>query len=81
MATKKNLTVPQNGTQPAEVKTPMDNMISGAAPKKLTNKRPTSFSLDPELLIQFKAGCVHQGRPMSSVIEAVSYTHLRAHET
>lgn len=69
MATKKNLTVPQNGTQPAEVKTPMDNMISGAAHKKLTNKRPTSFSLDPELLIQFKAGCVHQGRPMSSVIE------------
>lgn len=68
MATKKLLTVPQNGTQPAEIKTPMDNMISGAT-KKSVNKKPTSFSLDPELLIQFKAGCVLQGRPMSSVLE------------
>lgn len=68
MATKKHLTVPQNGTQPAEIKTPMDNMISGTTTKS-TVKKPTSFSLDPELLIQFKAGCVHQGRPMSSVIE------------
>lgn len=68
MATKKSLTVPQNGTQPAEIKTPIENMISGTT-KKSTNKKPTSFSIDPELLIQFKAGCVHQGRPMSSVIE------------
>lgn len=69
MAAKKTLTVPQNGTQPAETKTPMDNMISGTTTKKTTSKRPTSFSIDPDLLIQFKAGCVHQGRPMSSVIE------------
>lgn len=69
MATKKPLTVPQNGTQPAEIKTPIDNMISGTTTAKSTVKKPTSFSLDPELLIQFKAGCVHQGRPMSSVIE------------
>lgn len=68
MATKKILTVPQNGTQPAEIKTPMENMISGTT-KKTNSKRPTSFSIDPELLIRFKAGCVHQGRPMSSVIE------------
>lgn len=68
MATKKNLTVPQNGTQPAEIKTPIENMISGTT-KKSSGKKPTSFSIDPELLIQFKAGCVHQGRPMSSVIE------------
>lgn len=44
-------------------------MISGTTTTKSTVKKPTSFSLDPELLIQFKAGCVHQGRPMSSVIE------------
>lgn len=59
MATKKPLTVPQNGTQPAEIKTPMENMISGATTTKSNGKKPTSFSLDPE----------HQGRPMSSVIE------------
>ena len=69
MATKKPLTVPQNGTQPAEIKTPMDNMISGTTTKKSTLKRPTSFSLSPEVLIQFKAGCAYQGRPMSDVIE------------
>ncbi len=34
MATKKTLTVPQNGTQPAEMKNPMDKMISGTAVKK-----------------------------------------------
>ena len=43
----------------------MDNMISGTTTAKSTVKKPTSFSLDPELLIQFKAGCVHLGRPMS----------------
>ncbi len=68
MATRKPLTVPQNGMQPAEIKAPIDNMISGT-PKKSTEKRPTSFSIAPELLIQFKAECVHQGRTMSSVIE------------
>lgn len=68
MATKKPLTVPQNGTQPAETKAPIDNLLSGSTAKKSTSKRPTSFSIDPELLIQFKAKCVHQGRPMSSVI-------------
>ena len=76
MATKKILTVPQNGTQPAEIKTPMDNMISGTAVKKSSTKRPTSFSLDPEILIQFKAGCVHQGRPMSSVIEELMLQYI-----
>lgn len=69
MATKKPLTAPRNGTQPAGIKTPMDNMASGTTTTKSTVKKPTSFSLDPELLIQFKAGCVHQGRTMSSVIE------------
>lgn len=77
MATKKPLTVPQNGTQPAEIKTPMDNMISGTI-KKQTGKKPTSFSIDPELLIQFKAGCVHQGRPMSSVIEELMQQFINA---
>ena len=38
MATKKPLTVPQNGTQPAEIKTPMDNMISGTTTAKSTVK-------------------------------------------
>lgn len=76
MATKKILTVPQNGTQPAEIKTPMDNMISGTPTKKSSIKRPTSFSLDPEILIQFKAGCVHQGRPMSSVIEELMLQYI-----
>lgn len=69
MATKRTITVPQNGTQPAKAKTPMENMISGTETKKTFIKKPTSFNLDPELLIQFKAACVHLGRPMSSVIE------------
>lgn len=66
---KKTLTVPQNGTQPAEMKTPMDKMFTESASKKVTDKRPTSFSLDPALLIQFKACCVQKDRSMSSVIE------------
>lgn len=69
MATKKPLTVPQNGTQPAEIKTPMENMISGTTTSKSTGKKPTSFSLDPALLVQFKAKCVYLGRSMSEVIE------------
>lgn len=78
MATKKSLTVPQNGTQPAEIKTPMDNMISGTTTKKPNNKRPTSFSLDPEILLQFKAKCVYQGSPMSNVIEELMLQFINA---
>lgn len=69
MAIKKPLTVPQNGTQPAEIKTPMENMISGTTTTKSNAKKPTSFSLDPALLVQFKAKCVYLGRSMSEVIE------------
>lgn len=66
---KKTLTVPQVGTQPAQVQTPMEKMFSETPAKKPSDKRPTSFSLDPNLLIQFKTRCVQQGRSMTAVIE------------
>lgn len=75
MAAKKQLTVPQNGTQPAEIKTPMENMISGST-QKSSAKKPTSFSLDPELLLQFKAKCVGQGCTMSSVLEELIQQYI-----
>jgi hypothetical protein len=68
MATKK-LTVPQNGTQPATIPSPIDNMISTSCKKIITNRRPTSFNIDQELMLKFKTVCVQQGRPMSSVVE------------
>jgi hypothetical protein len=68
MATKK-LTVPQNGTQPATIPSPIDNMISTSCPKNITNRRPTSFNINQELMLKFKTVCVQQGRPMSSVVE------------
>lgn len=68
---KKILTVPQNGTQPATTSTPIDNMFSKpiAEQKKSTNKKPTSFNLDPEIFKQFKKDCIDKGMGMSSVIE------------
>ncbi len=68
MATKK-LTVPQNGTQPATMPSPIDNMISTSYAKKTVSRRPTSFNIDQELMLKFKTACVQQGRPMSSVVE------------
>jgi len=73
MAKKKSLTVPQNGTQPAVIPSPIDNMLSGNSTigqtLKATAKRPTSFNIDPALLAQFKAQCATKGVSMSSVIE------------
>ena len=66
---KKTLTVPQNGTQPAvEDPAPVYNMINGPQ-KKSSNKKPTSFNLDPEIFKQFKKDCIDKGMGMSSVIE------------
>lgn len=65
---KKSLTVPQNGTQPATLREPIDNMILGPQ-KKSGNKKPTSFNLDPEIFKQFKKDCIDKGMGMSSVIE------------
>ncbi len=47
MATKKPLTVPQNGTQPAEIKTPMENMISGATTTKVEREETNIFQSRP----------------------------------
>lgn len=69
MATKKSITVPQNGTQPAKILSPIDNMISGSYSKRETKKKPTSFSLDTELFNKFKAHCASKGESMSSIIE------------
>ena len=73
MAKNKTLTVPQNGTQPASIPSPIDNMLAGATTAetatKTTNKRPTSFNIDQELQTRFKAICATRGKSMSSVIE------------
>lgn len=73
MTKNKTLTVPQNGTQPASMLSPIDNMLSGVntagATPKASSKRPTSFNIDQELLTRFKADCATKGKTMSSVIE------------
>lgn len=73
MAKNKILTVPQNGTQPASIPSPIDNMLAGATSTeiatKTSNKRPTSFNIDQELQTRFKAVCATRGKSMSSVIE------------
>lgn len=73
MAKNKTLTVPQNGTQPAVIPSPIDNMLAGATSAeiatKTSNKRPTSFNIDQELQTRFKAVCATRGKSMSSVIE------------
>lgn len=73
MAKNKTLTVPQSGTQPASIPSPIDNMLAGATTAeiatKTTNKRPTSFNIDQELQTRFKAICATRGKSMSSVIE------------
>ena len=69
----KILTVPQNGTQPATIPSPIDNMLAGTTSvetvTKTSNKRPTSFNIDQELQSRFKAVCATRGKSMSSVIE------------
>ena len=73
MAKNKILTVPQNGTQPATIPSPIDNMLDGTTSvetvTKTSNKRPTSFNIDQELQSRFKAVCATRGKSMSSVIE------------
>ncbi|QCD43752.1 MULTISPECIES: plasmid partition protein ParG [Bacteroidales] len=73
MAKNKILTVPQNGTQPATIPSPIDNMLAGTTSvetvTKTSNKRPTSFNIDQELQSRFKAVCATRGKSMSSVIE------------
>lgn len=80
MATKKTLIVPQTGTQPANTLSPIDNMISPTLPDEsehnLSNKRPTSFSIDKGLLSQFKATCATRGKSMSSVIENLIFKYV-----
>lgn len=70
----KKLTVPTEGTQPAVYKSPLENMISGTAASvkpssNAVEKRPASFNLDRELLLQFKSACAQKGISMSSVVE------------
>lgn len=80
MAKNKHLTVPQNGTQPAVIPSPIDNMLSGVSTSdpepKVSSKRPTSFNIDTELLSQFKAQCATKGKSMSSVIEDLIYKFI-----
>lgn len=79
MANKRILSVPQNGTQPAVMPTPMDNMLSQSGhtvAKQPSNKRPTSFHLDQNLIKRFKAVCVSQGRNMTNVIEELISQYL-----
>ncbi len=82
MAAKtKKLIVPQEGTQPASIPSPIDNMFQGSIPQKQKTttspaKKGTTFSLDPELCNRFKATCAQQGKSMSSVIEELINTYL-----
>lgn len=81
MAKNKPLTVPQNGTQPAVIPSPIDNMLSGSNPvipstTKASAKRPTSFNIDSVLLSQFKAQCATKGKSMSSAIEELMYRFI-----
>lgn len=77
---KKTLSVPQAGTQPAKVPTPMENMINGVVtpqekvPTTSDNhpqqsKKAVNFLCDPELLLRFKLYCTRNGRTMTSVLE------------
>lgn len=80
MAKNKILTVPQNGTQPANIPTPIDNMLSGMkmtnTEAKASNKRPTSFNIDQELQTQFKVHCAAKGVSMSRVIEELISNYI-----
>lgn len=78
---KKILSVPQAGTQPAKVPTPMENMINGIVapmeqkstiPEKQPQqtKKAVNFLCDPELLLRFKLYCTRHGRTMTSVLES-----------
>lgn len=69
---KKTLTVPQTGTQPAVVPTPMENMLNGVVPateKPATPKKAVNFLCDPELFKAFKLYCTRNGMTMTSVLE------------
>lgn len=79
MAPKKPLSVPQNGTQPAVLPTPMDNMLSSGnqlPQQSRSDKRPTSFNLDQQLVKQFKATCAARGLRMTSVIEELISSYI-----
>lgn len=80
MAKNKPLTVPQIGTQPAVIPSPIDNMLSGGSPvkpaSKTSAKRPTSFNIDPELLSRFKAQCATKGKSMSKAIEELMISFI-----
>ncbi|MCM1140770.1 MAG: hypothetical protein NC453_19545 [Muribaculum sp.] len=82
MVKKKTLTVPQDGTQPSSIPSPIDNMFSGNTPKVSAKadapvkKRPTSFNIDNTLIRQFKAVCATQGKTMSKVLEDFITTYI-----
>lgn len=77
---KKTLSVPQTGTQPAKVPTPMENMINGVITpqeqypansdkQQQQPKKAVNFLCDPDLLLRFKLYCTRNGRTMTSVLE------------
>lgn len=78
MARNKKLIVPQEGTQPASMPSPIDNMFNGIPqrPTAVSTKKGTTFSLDSELCNRFKAMCAQQGKSMSSVIEDLIASYL-----
>ncbi len=78
MPRSKKLVVPQEGTQPASMPSPIDNMFNGATQRgqSASSKKGTTFSLDPELCVRFKAACAQQGKSMSSVIEELINAYL-----
>lgn len=80
MAKAKTITVPQNGTQPAHIATPIDNMVSGSITKAIASvasgRCPTSFNLDRTTVAQFKAHCAAKHKSMSSVIEKLMQNYI-----
>lgn len=80
MVKSRTITVPQNGTQPAQIATPIDNMVSGSMPKAkapvASGRAPTSFNLDRATVAQFKAHCAAKHKSMSSVIEKLMQNYI-----
>lgn len=76
---KRKISVPQNGTQPATPTTAIDHVPSTATPQptKVATKKPTSFNIDADLLLKFKATCASNGLPMSSAIEELMLKFLQ----
>ncbi|MCM1140313.1 MAG: hypothetical protein NC453_17230 [Muribaculum sp.] len=78
---KKSLTVPQAGTQPASIPSPMENMLNGVIPtveKPTPAKKSVNFLCDADLFKEFKLYCTRHGVTMTKVFEEAMTNILKA---